>query len=369
VTSARIALNLLWLRPGAVGGTESYATRLAAAVADLPAAERDVDLTLFALPAFAPAHPDLVRRWPTRVSPTGGRPKALRVASESTWLAARTAGFDLVHHLGGTIPALAPRPNVVTIHDLQYLDLPQFFSAGKRAYLGRVMPRSAHRARVVMTVSEFTRRSVIDHLGVSPARTAVVPHAVLPPPQPTPEALPPGLPETFFLLPAIAYPHKNHAVVIDALPHLAGAHLICTGLPWTEDAALRARADALGVGARFHQLGRVSDAALDALYRAAVGLVFPSRYEGFGAPVVEAMQRDCAVIASDTTALPEVVGDAGILLPPDDSHAWADAMSGLLDDEALRGRLVAAGRQRAQAFRPEVAARALVAAYHLALQS
>jgi alpha-1,3-rhamnosyl/mannosyltransferase len=361
----------LWLRPGEVGGTESYATRLADAVRRVPAADRAVDLTLFALPTFATAHPDLVADWPTRVSPVGGRPKAVRVLAETTWLPAGTRGFDLVHHLGGTVPLVTTKPAVLTIHDLQFLDLPESFSATKRAYLGRVVPASVRRATLVTTVSEFARQSVIEHLGVAPERTAVVPHAVLVPTATGSgdETPPMGLDEPYFLLPAIAYPHKNHAVVIDALADVPGAHLVCTGFPWATDNVLRARAEAIGVSDRFHQLGLVSASALDSLYRHAAALVFPSRYEGFGAPVVEAMLRDCPVLASDRTALPEVVGDAGLLLDATDPHVWADAMQRVIDDASLRDRLIVAGRERATHFRPEVAAAALLAAYDLALQS
>jgi alpha-1,3-rhamnosyl/mannosyltransferase len=364
----RVGMNLLWLRPGEVGGTESYATRLIAAVSDL-AAEQRPDLALFVLPAFGAAHPGLVRRWPTRVSPAPGRPKALRVAAESTWLPLRTGRLDLVHHLGGTIPLISRKPAVLTIHDLQFLDLPENFSTVKRAYLGHVVPRSVSRASVVTTVSEFVRQSVIDHLEVTAERVAVVPHVVL-----SPEAVDPAVADglapvaPFFLFPGIAYPHKNHAVVIDALADAPGVHLVCTGLPWSGDDEIRRRAERRGVGDRVHQLGLVDAPVLGALYERAAGLVFPSRYEGFGAPVVEAMQRGCPVLAADATALPEVVGDAGLLLPPDDPSAWSQAMLRLIDDAEQRATLIAAGRIRAEGFRPEVAAAALVAAYALALR-
>ena len=108
---------------------------------------------------------------------------------------------------------------------------------------------------------------------------------------------------------------------------------------------------------------------LEALFHRAVAMVYPSTYEGFGLPLAEAMAVGCPIIASDRSALPEVLGEAGILLEPDDVDGWAEAMRRLLDDEDLRADLIAGGRERARTLSPEEAARRQVAAYRLALET
>ena len=117
------------------------------------------------------------------------------------------------------------------------------------------------------------------------------------------------------------------------------------------------------LGDRVVRPGRIPDADRDGCYRAAVALAFPSRYEGFGAPVLEAMALGCPVVAADATALPEVVGDAGLLVTPGDVSAWRDALAGLADDGAEQARLAAAGIARARHFTATVTAQALLSAY------
>jgi glycosyltransferase involved in cell wall biosynthesis len=113
----------------------------------------------------------------------------------------------------------------------------------------------------------------------------------------------------------------------------------------------------------------VPTAQLNLLFREATGLVYPSRYEGFGLPIAEAMAMGCPVIASNTTALPEVVGDAGILVDPDDVDAWIDAMLRLLDEDHFRLALITAGHERVRSLTPAETARRLMDAYRLAMQS
>jgi alpha-1,3-rhamnosyl/mannosyltransferase len=162
-------------------------------------------------------------------------------------------------------------------------------------------------------------------------------------------------------------------VLLEAFARVADVHdqitLVLTGAAGAaEDAVAGAIAD-LGLEGRVRRLGRVPPARLAALFRSAVALVYPSTYEGFGLPLAEAMAAGCPVIAADRTALPEVLGGAGILVDPADAPGWADAISLLLADGPLRVRLIAAGRERARSFSPEEAARRQVAAYRLALET
>ncbi len=366
-----VAVNLLWCLPGEVGGSEEYVTR---ALAPLASVAPDLALTLFALPAFAAAHPDLAERYETVVAPVSGDRRSLRVAAERTWLAAqvRRRRPALLHHPGGTAaPGSGSVPVVLSMHDIQYVAYPEYFSKVKLAWLRHELPSSLARARIVTVPTEFVAASLIDAHGVDPDRLAVVPHGL-----PADFAAAPfdeerlraryRIPGPFLLYPAATYPHKNHLVLLDALALLADrpeVRLVLTGAPASGEEALRDAIERRGLHDRVVRPGRVPDADRDALLRSADALVFPSRYEGFGAPVVEAMAVGTPVLASGVTALPEVIGPAGLLLDPDDPTAWADAIGRVLDDASLRAGLVAAGNERAATFTAEHSAQALARAY------
>ena len=345
-----VGVNLLWLRSGRVGGSEDYAVRLLSAIpSDTP-----VRLTLFAPAGFAEAHAALADRYEVVTSPAG-RLRPLRVLAENTWLAAqcRRRGLDMVHHFGGTVPLAVVRPALVTVHDLQPLDHPKRFGLIKRLYLRVMLPWSVRRAEAIVTVSEFCRGRLVERLKVEPQRVAVVPAPVdsssSSSDMPLAAAVP-ALAHPFVLYPALTYPHKNHEVLLRSLARLAAdgvdVELVITGGPGPLDAKLDHLADRLGVGNRWHRLGRIPRAVLDGLYRQAVATVFPSKYEGYGLPAVEAMVRGCPVVAADAGGLPEVVGSGGRLLDPNDHAAWADAIGELVDDDDARRELSEAGRSR-----------------------
>jgi glycosyltransferase involved in cell wall biosynthesis len=357
----KVGINLLWLVPGAVGGSENYLARLLSGLAERVSA---FDYTLFVLPAFEEAHPELAATFKVAVAPVSGTRRSLRVVAESSWLAAQCwrRKIKLVHHAGGILPWLHPGAAALTIHDLQYLFYPEYFERGKLAYLRTMVPRSAAAARIVLTPSHFTATTVVNRLHVDPGAVQVIPHGISPHGHPCgaePWRRPDvrsryELPGPFFLYPAITYPHKNHLLLLEAFARLLKKHahatLVLTGARgWSEvDVARRARQ--LGIADRVRRLGHIPAPDLDALYDEATGLTFPSRFEGFGAPVLEAMSRGCPVIVADATALPEVVGAAGMLVPPDDSEAWAGAMEEVLADEELRSKLSKAGIDRAVSF-------------------
>lgn len=347
-----VGVNLLWLRPGRVGGSEDYAVRLLTAIPpDAP-----VRLTLFAQPGFAEAHPQLAERHEV-VASAMGKWRPLRVFSENTRLAdqCRRRRLDLIHHFGGTVPLAGARPSIVTVHDLQPLDHPERFGLVKRSYLRVMLPWSVRRAEAVVTVSDFCRGRLVERLGVDPQRITVLPAPVDSPSivseMPLAAAVP-ALSRPFVLYPAITYPHKNHAVLLEAVARLANGGLdvdvVVTGGPGPLDAKLDNLADKLGVGERWHRLGRVPSAVLDGLFRQALALVFPSRYEGYGLPVAEAMARGCPVVAADAGGLPEVVGSGGHLIDPDDEAIWADSIGTLLSDSSARQNMSDAGKFRAR---------------------
>ncbi|MCY3910939.1 MAG: glycosyltransferase family 1 protein, partial [bacterium] len=342
--------NLLWLRSARVGGTEDYAVRTLSAIP----LESPIRLTLFGPPGFAEAHPALAERYEVVMSPVG-KTRLLRVLVENTWLVAqcRRRRISLVHHFGGTVPWVGIRPAIVTVHDLQPLDHPRRFSLIKRLYLRAMLPWSVRRAEAIVTVSQFCRSRLVERLAVDPERVMVLPAPVdassVVTEMPLAAAVP-DLSHPFVLYPAVAYPHKNHEVLLRALARLAAdgvdVELVVSGGPGPRDAKLDQLADKLGVGSKWHRLGRIPRAVLDGLFRQAVAMVFPSRYEGYGLPVVEAMARGCPVVAADAGALPEVVGAGGRLLDPEDHSAWAEAIGNIVVNADARQVLSEAGRSR-----------------------
>ena len=357
-----VGLNLLWLVPGVVGGSEGYATGLL----DPLTKRDDVDVVAFGLPGFVKQYPQLAAAAHTVVPPLPeGRHVLRRVLIENAWLPRhlRAEKVDLVHHLGGIVPPGCRAPAVVTLHDLQYLSYPAYFSTAKRRYLAMTQGRSLKRAEVVTAVSDFTRTQAIEAFDLDAPKVVVVPPVV--PLMPAVSAdrraellAELGVHAPYILYPAATYPHKNHAMLLEAFAAVTKTEdvsLVLTGAvgagAWGSAHSTRADlADLvarLGIDDQVQALGYVTSEQLAALYTGASMLAFPSRFEGFGIPVLEAMAAGCPVIAANATALPSLVGDAGVLVDPDDGPGWARAMSDLLADDAARRRLSDAGRARA----------------------
>jgi glycosyltransferase involved in cell wall biosynthesis len=369
IGAASVAVNLLWCVPGDVGGSEEYLVRQLLGLAGQASGFAP---TLYVVKSFIEAHPALAEMYPIEVANVTGIDRRRRVAAEHTWLRRRTRRAELVHHGGGTTPAVGARPIVLTIHDLQYLAHPEYHSKLKLQYLRRTLPRSVQRARVIATPTDWVRRTVIEEFDVAPDRVVVVPHGV--------EAdLGADAPSEFELrrdyglgsgrvivFPAITHPHKGHAFLLDVMaqhwddPDL---RLVLLGGKGLADQRVTAKIAELHLERRVIRPGRVPAAHRDGLLRLAHALVFPSEYEGFGAPVVEAMSLDTPVIALDQPAVSEVLGNAGLVLPRD-SEAWADALDLVAEQ---RTELIAAGRRRVTEFTAAKSGAALAEAYRLAL--
>ncbi len=345
-----VGVNLLWCLPGGVGGSEEYLVRQLTGLRDVAP---EIRARLFVLPGFAAAHRELAARHELVVASLDARRRSRRIVAEATWLPSRLGNVDVVHHGGGTVPLRSPRPVLLTIHDLQYRSYPEYLTPVKRRYLQLAIPRSVRRADVVAVPSEYVRGTVIDAFGRDPDRVVVVPHGV-------------DVPTT---VTDAAELRQRYGLGEPALRRLPGAH------PPAQEPPLPARPPGRTVerprpGARPARRprprrgrrrgsdraarprrtgscgpGRVSDADRDGLIAGAEALVFPSEYEGFGAPVLEAMALGTPVVCSDRAALPEVAGDAALVRPLD-----PDAWKGALDDvAAAREELVAAGRRAGDA--------------------
>jgi alpha-1,3-rhamnosyl/mannosyltransferase len=368
-----VGVNLLWCLPGEVGGSEEYLARQLAGLHDVAP---EIAARLFVLPGFAGAHRDVAARHELVVASLDARRRSWRVVIEATWLPRQLAGSDVVHHGGGTVPLRSPEPIVLTVHDLQYRTYPAYFTSVKRRYLELVLPRSVRRATVVAVPSEYVRGTVIEAFGSDPATVVVVPHGFDPPSPADLTDLTDGAAlrrrygigtRRFVVYPAITHPHKNHRFLLDLIagpwndPDLV---LVLLGGRGLADEDISAAIAALGLGDRVLRPGRVSEGDRDGLIAAAEALVCPSEYEGFGAPVLEAMALGTPVVSSDRAALPEVVGDAGLVLPLD-LDAWAGALDTVRAD---RDRMVDAGRRRAAGRTSRVAGERLAAAYRLAAE-
>jgi alpha-1,3-rhamnosyl/mannosyltransferase len=264
---------------------------------------------------------------------------------------------------------------VLTVYDLQPLVHPERFRAVKRLWMRAVLPRSARRARMVLTLSEHVRQQVLSHLGTPSERVRVAPPGVA-------EAAPATAASTgaaadtrarydltgpFLLYPAISYPHKNHDVLVRAMPAVLEEHpdavLVCTGRPGPNDEHIDELAAELGVGHAVRRLGRIPRSDLDALFDTAAGLVFPSIHEGFGLPLLEAMARSRPILAANASAIPEIVGTNGLLLGPHDHAAWSDAIVELLGNPAEQAALSDAAERGAKRFSWDETTPAVVALY------
>jgi glycosyltransferase involved in cell wall biosynthesis len=369
-----VGINLLWLVPGVVGGSEvSTVTTLHAIADDHP---DDLRYVLFALAPFIDAHPELADFYDIEVLPLSGRLKGLRVVAEQTWLSVQMHrhSIDAMHHLGGTMPLVPGPPSVLSIHDLQPFHHPENFHPVKRAWLSRVVPRSIARAQLVLTPSEWVRQTVLDRFHPDPALVQTVHHGVPPLPDPasaTEVRARYDVEGPYVVYAAITYPHKDHVTLVRAMSRLGVEHrdvsLVLSGGEGPAEARVMAEVEALGLADRVKRLGRVPTPELVALLDEAEVVAVPSLYEGFGVPLVEAMSRGRALVASDITAIPEVVGDGGVLVPPGDVTAWAEALGALLGDPARRATLGERGRARAASFGPEANAAKTVAAHRRVL--
>jgi glycosyltransferase involved in cell wall biosynthesis len=276
------------------------------------------------------------------------------------WIQYWTGPLDLFHATDFFLPPVRPGTcTLVTIHDLSFVREPETVMPGMTHHLTKWVPHSVKRADHVIAVSEATRQDLIELYQTSPEKISVLYHGVTPDFQPVTEAArlaavrqKYGLGERPFILSVgTIQPRKNYQRLIQAFatldPTLA---LVIIGSKGWKYEAVFSEVAKRGLDQRVHFLGFVADADLPALYSTASLFVYPSLYEGFGLPALEAMACGTPVVASNQSALPEVIGEAGLLVDPGDIEALAAAMARLLTDTSLRQKLAQAGRARAASF-------------------
>jgi glycosyltransferase involved in cell wall biosynthesis len=347
----RVGISLLTFAPGDLGGVETYAralTRTLAGVGTLeyraivPAHAADAAGGLPLVPVRELLH---ARRGQRRI------PAMMLSAGLSRRLRKELEELDVVHYpLTVPVPR-AKVPRVVTLQDVQHLDLPHHFSGARRRFRRWAYDSAAREAAAVIVTSEFVRRRAVEHLALDESRVHVIPlgvnHALF---SPGDESR-----ETSLLYPARPWRHKNHSRLLEAFvllrAELPELRLVLTGGGLEDLGALPEGVD---------RIGSVSAEELASLYRTAACLVFPSLYEGFGLPPLEAMASGCPVAAANIGAVPEVCGDAAVYFDPTDPAAIAN---GIREALALADELRELGIARAADFSWEKTARAHEAVY------
>jgi glycosyltransferase involved in cell wall biosynthesis len=255
---------------------------------------------------------------------------------------------DLFFSPGYNSPLLCNSPFIFTLHDLNHIDRPENSNPLKRLYYATVLKRACHRAVSVLTVSEFSRARILEWSGVSPEKVLNVRCGV--DPEYHPGVDPYDLPFPYLLCVSNRKRHKNEFRTVEAFARAGLAdemRLVFTGKPTAE---LADHIEQHHLTSRVRFVGAVPDSQLPSLYRSAEALIFASLYEGFGLPVLEAMACGTPVVTANTSALPEVAGDAALLVDPASVEEISAAMKQIVSDSSLRQQLREKGLARATQF-------------------
>lgn len=292
---------------------------------------------------------------------------------------AREAGADLLHLTGFGSPLRTRVPVVLTVMDLIGALFPRNFPPAARFYWSRYLPFTVRGARQIVTLSENTRRDLLRLTSTPVERITVVPPGLETRwlEQVPPETLEQirarlKLPARYFLFVSTLEPRKGLDTLIGAFHDIArqvAEDLVLVGQRGWYVERIVGNVETAGLSGRVHLAEYVDQADLPGVYRMATAFVFPSRYEGFGLTPLEAMACGTPVISSNAASLPEVVGDAGVLLPPEDKPGFANAMRALARDPARRDELGRRGAARARTFTWEKAAQEMAAVYERALSA
>jgi glycosyltransferase involved in cell wall biosynthesis len=360
-----------------LGGNETYAVNLIEALAEID------QTNLYTLYVTKPAALERFNnRWRNfQVLQTLPHTPLLRIPLTLS-RELRRHPVDLLH-VQYTAPPFAPCPVVATIHDLSFEHLPETFNRRSWMQLRLTVRRTARRAAQIITGSEYSRGDISRTYGIAPERITVAPDAA-------PAHFAPvtdetelrriresyGIQENYILSLGSIQPRKNLVRLIEAYSRLRGVRpqgklpqLVLAGKRgWLDDETFRAaKRHALGNDILF--TGYVPEQDLVGLYSGAICFVYPSYFEGFGLPAVEAMQCGVPVIAGNRTCLPEVVADAGLLFDPFDTQALVNALTQVIDDSGCRALLRAKGLERAKNFNWKTTAQLTLNVYQAAAKT
>lgn len=368
-----VGLNLVFLIPGHTGGMEIAARELLPALVE---AAPDVRFTAFVNEEAAAADGPWHDVMPSVTVPVHASRRVEWVRGEQQLLPrlARQTGCDLVHSLGSTGPGRGRFRRVVTIHDVIYKHAPEAHFGVRSLGMRVLVPLAARRSDRVIADSQATRDDLVHLLRIAPEKIDVVPLAARP--QRVRPAAEADVRARFdlgdrgvVLSTSAKRPHKNLMRLLEAHALLPAPRplLVLPGYPTEHEDELRAAADRLGIAGDVRFLGWVDEADVEGLLQIAACVAFPSLFEGFGLPVLEAMQRDVPVVCSGRTSLAEVAGDAALLVDPLDPASIAEAVGRVVDDPALAADLVARGRVQAARFSWGATAAGCLASYERVL--
>ena len=370
-----VGLNLVFLVPHETGGMEIYARALIDALVRV---RPDLRLTAF-INREAAAQPgpwhDLV---PSVTVPVNSRNRVAWVLADQLLVPpmAMRAKVDLLHSPANIAPAWGRFRRVLTVHDLIHRIVPEAHEGLRAKVVGVIMPLGIRRSHRLIADSQATKDDLVKLMGSKPGEVDVVPLGLN---EPHPER---AMPEADLrekhrlgdrpvgLSVSAKRPHKNLMRLLDALARIPPERrpvLVIPGYKTWHETELQEHARALGVEDDVRILGWVDEAEIEGFYALSSFFVFPSLYEGFGLPVLEAMRRGVPVACSNTSSLPEVAGDAALLFDPNSTEEIAAAMETLLENGEVADRLRRAGPERARLFTWEQTARATAEAYERAV--
>ena len=396
----RICIDMRWMNPGSAGGIEQQARAFVGCLIEIDRVNR---YTLILPPECTgdfdlrgrPNYRIVYRSSPAADLRRAGRAVGRRLGaglggSSRHWSDRWALGdlhrleADLAYSFPGYInPDLWELRHVVSVPDIQHEFCPEFFSPEALASRSRMFDQTMERAEHICAMSAHTRQTLIERLGIEAGRISVTHLAAdadFRPAVAGSEARTAVFLEhryglragSYFFFPAHTWPHKNHVTAIRALARLRERYgvrmvLACTGGEREAHGELVRLVAELGLREQVRFPGYVRREDMPRLYHGAAALVFPSRFEGFGMPVVEAMACGTPVICADATSLPEIAGDAGLCLPPLDVERWAEAMHRIVADAPLRAGLIARGFEQVKLFswrRYALSTLAVLAAVH-----
>lgn len=366
----RVGINAVFLQPR-MGGVETYVRRLVPALLEAgPSLELEIFVNAEGRKLLA-AEPwaDSVRLF---THPLLGR-RYTRALSELTVLGAIASRrrLDVLHSVALTGPIRTHPAHVLTIPDVIWMHEPDPAEVNTARLWRRIVPPVARRAERLLTHSQAARTDVAETLRIPLERIDVVPHG--PGTERPAEPTPPALEGRIVLSVSALKMHKNLVPLVEAMRQVRDgvpdAVLVIPGNPTPHSRELKGLAHRLGIPDALVLPGWVDAGQLEGLYDAASVFAFPSRREGFGLPVLEAMRRGLPVACSAASSLPEVAGDAALLFDPDDATSIAEAIRRILEDRTLAVQLAAAGRARAAEFTWERAAEGTLATYERALEA
>ncbi len=377
----RVLVDLRWMEPGVAGGIENYSRSFMKELAALdhfneykvllPSVSKyDLDLTPNRNIHFL-THDGPDKYW--RKISNRARKFAFRLMQKQDWRSetvedlgvAHRYGVDLVlSPIGYFYPDVACLKNVIFILDLQHEYFPQFFTHADLEERRRVFGNAIKKSKHLIAISEYTRQCVLEKYNINPATITTVYGAADSFFQPdnsrqvkTERVLEKyGLNgKNYLFFPGNTWPHKNHITAVEALKILRDDHhseleLVCTGSPKSNQSELTEQIAAAGLSSKVHFLGYCPLEDMPGLYKGAQAMIFPSFFEGFGIPLLEAMWCGCPVVCSNVTSIPEIAGDAALYADPNSPEDFAQAVQRLLRDSGLYADLVRKGKARAAQF-------------------